>query len=343
MLSIFPRNVHDALPAFAALAKRCAVERDSRNGKVRVLPLPLTTIYERPAERVLFWDSRDANPFFHFFESLWMLAGRNDVAFPAGFAKSIAQFSDDGSTFHGAYGERWRKWFADRASNGPIDQLARIAAALRANKDDRRQVLSMWDAEADLGLNGKDLPCNTHAYVQVSADGYLDLMVCNRSNDAVWGAYGANAVHFSMLQEYLAGHIGVPTGRYFQTSMNTHFYERHFALVDRFALLASKLKSDDVSANPYRAGVVKPFPIFDGATVEDWDADLSAFFQGRTPSRTSFFKEVVMPLRRAHDRYCGPKEKPKNERIDGALEQLARCAATDWALAAKEWLERRRE
>jgi thymidylate synthase len=74
---------------------------------------------------------------------------------------------------------------------------------------------------------GKDVPCNTNAFFRVT-NGKLDMMVNCRSNDIFWGAYGANAVHFSFLQEYVASSIGVEVGRYWQNSFNFHAY------VDRF-------------------------------------------------------------------------------------------------------------
>ena len=54
--------------------------RDSRNGRVIVLDEPVLMTYSHPCERVLFNQARDCNPFFHVYEALWMLAGRNDVA-----------------------------------------------------------------------------------------------------------------------------------------------------------------------------------------------------------------------------------------------------------------------
>ncbi len=80
------RNVHEALPEALRFLRQTGVPRDSRNGAVLQAPCPVTTVYRRPDERVLFWPERDANPFFHFMESLWMLAGRNDVAWPADLA-----------------------------------------------------------------------------------------------------------------------------------------------------------------------------------------------------------------------------------------------------------------
>ena len=50
-----------------------ATRHESRNGPVLVIEEPVTVCYENPNERVLFNTRRDANPFFHLFESLWML------------------------------------------------------------------------------------------------------------------------------------------------------------------------------------------------------------------------------------------------------------------------------
>jgi hypothetical protein len=48
---------------------------------------------------------RDANPFFHVMETLWMLAGRNDLPWLVRFNKRFASYSDDGgNTQPGAYG-----------------------------------------------------------------------------------------------------------------------------------------------------------------------------------------------------------------------------------------------
>ncbi len=58
------------------------------------------TEYECPRERVLFSRERDANPFFHLMESLWILAGREDLGFLEHFNSNMRQFSDDGTTFN---------------------------------------------------------------------------------------------------------------------------------------------------------------------------------------------------------------------------------------------------
>jgi len=110
-----------------------------------VFPEPVTTTYLRPTERVLFHAGRDANPIFHLMEAIWMLAGRNDVAFLEQFNRTIGQYSDNGEVFNAAYGHRWRKHFGH-------DQLIEVINLLRKDPKSRQAVIQMWD-DKDL-LNG---------------------------------------------------------------------------------------------------------------------------------------------------------------------------------------------
>jgi hypothetical protein len=54
------RNVNDALPAGIAYLLEHGVREESRAGPVLVSPTPVTTVYERPQERVLFSPARNA-------------------------------------------------------------------------------------------------------------------------------------------------------------------------------------------------------------------------------------------------------------------------------------------
>lgn len=320
MQIIQARNVNQALIVGLQVCMEYGVLRDSRNGPVRVFKTPITTLYENPTERVLFWAERDANPFFHLMESLWMLAGHNDVEFVTRFASNMANYSDDGVSFHGAYGYRWRMHFG-------FDQIEKIIELLKANADDRRIVLQMWDPKVDLGKDGKDFPCNTAAKFRI-VDGQLDMTVENRSNDLIWGAYGANAVHFSMLQEYIAGAVGVRVGHYWQESTNSHVYTN--IMDEKKDLLLCNPNLD-----PYQLGIVRPFPIM-GDGKEAFDTDLDMFMTGCsvTGFKTSFFRRVVAPMYQAHVAF-------KAKDYEKAQSLLDDCAATDWQKAAKEWVARR--
>src|SRR5258708_35739439 len=99
------RNVNTAfiqlIPRFlpGTAWEGCPTRLDqTRNGKCLVVDEPVLISYTHPKERVLFNPVRDANPFFHLYESLWMLAGRNDLKSLAYYCSRMKEFSDDGKT-----------------------------------------------------------------------------------------------------------------------------------------------------------------------------------------------------------------------------------------------------
>ena len=218
MQSINARGVSEALYLAKQGIESSGVEVQTRNGPALEFPTPVTTTYTHSRERVLFYHERDANPYFHLMESLWMLAGRNDVDWISQFNGRMNTYSDDGVTFHGAYGYRWRNWFGK-------DQLQKALFRLSTYPNDRRVVVGMWDPRQDLveTNDGKDYPCNTQIMFW-ERDEDLHMTVCNRSNDMIWGAFGANAVHMSVLLEYMAGMLGYGIGNYYQFSNNLHAY-----------------------------------------------------------------------------------------------------------------------
>ncbi len=339
MILITARNVHRALPLGVYLLKREGREVKSRPGPagdtVLEHPEPVTTEYTLPHERVLFWPQRDANPFFHFFESLWMLAGRNDVAWISHYNRRMRSFSDDGTTLHGAYGHRWLKTFTPglmwSLMTGQLhtrvstNQILTIIEMLKADPDSRRAVLQMWHAPYDLGVPSRDVCCNTHAYFKLRR-GVLRMTICCRSNDMIWGAYGANAVHFSVLQEYIADKLGAGVGTLTQLSDSFHAYMSIWERVENL----DHAKDEQC---PYALSEVRPFPL--GAGDPQWDVDLQQLFVapwGRF--QTPFFVHVVSPLWAAWEAY-------KDHSIEGAVAHAEACKATDWARAAREWLLRR--
>lgn len=301
--------------------------RDSRAGKVIALDEPFAIVYERPLERVLFDPVRDANPFFHLFESLFLLAGRNDARWLDRFVGDFSsRFAEADGTLHGSYGYRWRRHFDLEGGGNPNmpDQLDTVVRLLKVNPDDRRVTIQMWDPVADLGQNRNDVPCNLMATPRI-VDGLLHLTVFNRSNDFIWGLAGANAVKFSFLLEYLAGRIGVGVGTYTQISTNAHIYR---STIPRSFSTIHGLKYP------------KPTPI--GVNWENWDRDLKAFFVWTETDllplySNSWFWSTASTLYTAHRLWKGASTK------QDALEYLkgADPVAPDWQQAAIAWMERR--
>lgn len=324
------RNVHDALPKGIDLLCREGYERDSRYGKVIKMNCPVVTEYAAPWERVIFWAERDANPFLHLFESLYFLAGRDDVFFLKQFSKKIEEFSDNGKTFFGSYGRRWRSWFK-------IDQIQTVIDILKNNPNDRRCVLQMWDAAKDLGEEGKDHPCNTQIYFNINKENELDMSVLQRSGDMVWGIHGANAVHMSVLQEYVAAGIESPIGRYYQFTNDYHAYLNVFT-----PLIPLADRTEDpyrVQHNPYMIDAVEPTQIVD-TPIKEWTENLHLWFNDpyKVGIRSNFFKRVATPMYAAHKAH----KEGKTEQAIKIIEEQMHLKG-DWRLAAKQWLERRRK
>src|ERR1043166_5799013 len=139
------RTVSEALERGLHYLRVFGIKQPSRVGDVIVGPEPVITVYKNPLNRVLFSPMRNANPFFHVMESLWMLAGRNDLPWLTQFNGRFSSYSDDGGqTQPGAYGYRWRQHFR-------YDQLETIIVELKNNPATRRCVLTMWDGGAGHG------------------------------------------------------------------------------------------------------------------------------------------------------------------------------------------------
>lgn len=336
MRVIEARNAHSALPMGLALLAAEGIPMPSRAGSTITHPLPVTTIYRRPDERVVFWPERDANPFFHFFEGLFYLAGRRDLDFMTQFLPRMRDFSDDGVNLQGSYGWRWRHHFG-------YDQLERLIALLQKNLMSRRAILTMWDPRCDLLEDegaSSDVPCNTTIKFRVVYGGRdepnrLSIVVFNRSNDIIYGLYGANAVHFSMLQEYVAARLGLVVGTMTTISTDFHAYEDIYEKVYRGSLRESDAASRD---GPYESGEVVPLPMV--SHPGSWDEELHRFLsnpnEGVFLYQNLFFPRVARPLWNSHVAW-------KTGDLDAALVLAVRCVSPDWKKAAVEWLLRRKK
>jgi hypothetical protein len=331
--SLRVRNVNEALPLGLQMLNAYGVPAESRGLHTLRVQGPVSTIYERPEERVLFDSIRDANPFFHLIESLWILGGSNRVELPRKFLGNIDRFSDNGVTFHGAYGHRLRNAFG-------FDQINRAIDMLMTKPDTRQCVMSIWHPVLDMGTDTKDMPCNDLIMLDV-VNGRLNMTVCNRSNDAVWGAYGANAVQFSMLQEFIAISAGLERGFYVQQSNNFHVYtDNPFWL---------KFKQGEFEHghvyNPYTTEQVQARPIAQNPMdvvllARDCDGMCQRVKNGeelRTfEYRSSFGQQVVSPVVRGYELY-------KQKCYESAISVLDEVAALDWRLAMQQWVTRRAE
>lgn len=368
------RNVNDAFYYLIRYFQEdcCVVRTTSRVGDVLQIPEVMTITYTHPTERVLFNTVRDANPFLHLYEALWMLAGRNDIASLAYFSKDFPKFVQDGDSpvQNGAYGYRWRHAFAGIHDEwGKVhprtecDQLAIIIDHLKRKPESRRVVLAMWNVEDDLLKmeTSKDVCCNldvlfsirhipytagscgcsedqrgefdgqpspTH-YEHLKGESYLDMTVFNRSNDLILGMLGANYVHFTMLQEYMACCLGAHVGFYNQVSNNLHVYVNNF-----------KPKEWQT----YRSYMNVPYPeegrVKLVAEPAVFDAEVKLFAETYGPAEDDndftepFLRFVARPMMLAYRHH-------KRREYEVALSHVSEVQSADWKKAAHDWITQR--
>jgi hypothetical protein len=212
--------------------------------------------------------------------------------------------------------------------------------------------LQMWNVADDLLKvdTAKDIACNTHAYFHVDGS-KLNITVCNRSNDLVWGMLGANAVQFSILLEYMAARCGLEVGHYHHFTNDLHCYPDTW---NPAAYLASGHYADGhYDGSPYRDGPMSTVHLLPHQDVDHFDRECAEIVElndgcssyrryywgpddprGRGGWEEPFLQLVAHPLFAAWHCY-------KAGRLDVALEWADTVMADDWRLAATNWIKAR--
>lgn len=168
-----------------------------------------------PRARVAKIPKRNYNPAFNVAEFLTYVGGINSVDYISQFNDNIAQFSDNGVTFYGSYGERLRK------------QIPKLIEKLKNSPDTRQGVLTIYQSD-DAFADTKDTPCTVALDFKIR-DEKLNLHVFMRSNDLVWG-FQYDMFNFTLIQEMIANSLGIDVGTYTHTATSLHIYKRHWDL-----------------------------------------------------------------------------------------------------------------
>lgn len=211
-------------------------EIEVRGSKTKELTNCLLNIYF-PRERCFVIPKRNDNIFAKIAETMWVLAGRNDMEFLKHYLPRAPEWSDDGEVWRGGYGPRLRAWEgiadADESYIGMrrdpvkfVDQFEQVVELLNKDPDTRRAVMIIFDPAEDF-VDSKDIPCNNwlHFYIR---DGKLNLNVAVRSQDVLWGFSGINTYEWSVLLEMMAFWTSTGVGTYTQFTSSMHLYERHY-------------------------------------------------------------------------------------------------------------------
>ena len=294
------------------------IEEQSRGGRVTAMPDIVVARLTNPRRRVIDDPIRDANPFFHLMEFVWMMAGRNDAEWISRFNPRMASYAESNGRFSAAYGHRWRRSFR-------VDQIKACIDTIKKDRTTRRAVISMWDPTIDTTHGFNDYPCNTTIMFR-DRRGLLDMTVCNRSNDFVWGMSGANIVHMTLLHELVAHFSESVLGHYKVMSNNMHIYHD----MPRYDEIRNQIQANEI----YQT--VNPIHMFEGGeTYEEFVAECSYFCSedDEQPS-LPWLEKVAQPVYEAWIARKAGLVEVQNEALDSIV-------ADDWRIACKNWISRR--
>ena len=263
-------NVNDALPELAGYVLK-GDEVGTRTGNRVMERLHETVALLEPWMRYSLLPQRRASLPAQIAETMWVLAGRNDVEWLSHYLPRAPEFSDDGEVWRGGYGPRLRHFDG-------IDQVKHVVDLLKKDPLTRRAVISIYDPNID-SQPGKDIPCNDFISFQ-SRLGALNMHVFVRSNDLMWGWSGINTFEWSVLQEVIASILGIGVGHLTFSISSLHVYDRHWK---RMRELHEAYP--DVSKTPWGVDFDAPRMGGDVRSVQELDDDIALWMRSEKKIR----------------------------------------------------------
>lgn len=158
---------------------------------------------------VLVDPTRRLNYRFMVAEWLYIWFGHDDVRTIARFNPNIAQFSDNGTDFNGAYGPP------------VVKQWERLVGMLAADHTSRQAVLQIYKTPTG---KTKDVPC-TLALQFLVRNRKLHTIATMRSSD-IWLGLPYDVFNFTMLGNTLASQLRVEVGEFTIHLGSSHLYEK---------------------------------------------------------------------------------------------------------------------
>ena len=174
---------------------------------------PASFELRNPRARVLLVEGRRINPAFAIAEALWILSG-SEAPWIFDYNSKLKQYANDG-ILRGAYGPRLRNWC------GQIDQLDNVRRTLRDEPTSRRAIIQIYDP-GSVAEGHLDIPCTISHHFLIR-DGCLHLFTTMRGQD-LWLGLPYDIFYNTVLQELMAGWIGVPIGSYYYHADSLHLY-----------------------------------------------------------------------------------------------------------------------
>ncbi len=155
-------------------------------------------------------------------ELLWFISGATNVKWLHENGVTIwDEWADPDGELGPIYGYQWRSW--PTPDGGHVDQLGQVIAAIQADPDSRRHLVSAWNVGdlTDMALP----PCHTLFQFYV-ADNRLSCQLYQRSADIFLGV-PFNIASYALLTEMVAQVCGLRPGEFVHTLGDAHLYLNH--------------------------------------------------------------------------------------------------------------------
>lgn len=189
--------------------------RVAPRGKM-TLEIPQRTMVVDMRRPVVTVPERSLSYRFMLAEAFWILTGDDRVETISPYNSCIADFSDDGVKFFGAYGPK------------VLDQLQYVVDKLKADNDTRQAGMTIWRENPP---ETKDVPCTVAVFFNIR-DRKVNAHVFMRSSDA-WLGVPYDVFNFSMLAHLVCGFLNqdlakddvYSPGTLYLTAASSHLYE----------------------------------------------------------------------------------------------------------------------
>jgi thymidylate synthase len=181
--------------------------------------IPQRTLEVDMRKPVLRVPKRELSYRFMAAEAYWVLSGDDQVATIVPYNSRLAEFSDDGERFFGAYGPKI------------VAQLPYVVRKLNEDPMSRQAGLTIWRENPP---ETKDVPCTVAIFFSLRG-GLLNLHVFMRSSD-LWLGVPYDVFTFSMLGHYVCCLLNrtrladsfVTPGTLYLTAASSHLYQTNW-------------------------------------------------------------------------------------------------------------------
>lgn len=205
--------------------------RSSRNGGCTSV-FDVTFEMDNPRSRHLHLVGRKSNIFAMIAETFWVMAGDDRVGpYLEFFLPRAPQYSDDGETWHGAYGPRFYRYgqHIDAFNSFVTDGLQTRRSFITISMPEDDSMVAVQSAYGE-GHKPKDIPCNREIHFYVESDNKFCAKTIQRSGDMIFGTGSINPFEFSFLHELMFNevkkiHPELELGPYRWHVTNAHLYD----------------------------------------------------------------------------------------------------------------------